>query len=62
MQQQTKMAVRKILKEAANHRTLVEPSDAERLAWMVARAYELGHAARKKHIRRSHAWTKWVRP
>ena len=35
-------AVRKVLKEAGEHGHFFDFSDAERLAWMIERAYALG--------------------
>lgn len=38
-------AVRQVLKEAGEHDRFFDLSDAERLAWMIERAYELGRSA-----------------
>jgi hypothetical protein len=38
-------AVRQVLKEASQHEHFFDFSDAERLNWMIARAYELGRSA-----------------
>jgi hypothetical protein len=37
-------AVRKVLKEAGEHEHFFDFSDAERLTWMIERAYKLGRA------------------
>ena len=38
-------AVGQVLKEAAEHEHFFDLSDAERLTWMIQRAYEMGRTA-----------------
>jgi hypothetical protein len=45
MDSAAKEAVRQVLNEAAQHEHFFDFSDAERLNWMIARAYELGRSA-----------------
>lgn len=48
MDANTKNAVRRVLTDAANTEHFFDFSDAERLNWMLAYAYQLGVAARTK--------------
>jgi hypothetical protein len=44
LQHETTDAIRQVLTEAANAPHFFDLSDAERLNWMIARGFELGHA------------------
>lgn len=53
-------AVRQVLKEAAEHDRFFDYSDAERLAWMIRRAYELGRSSALTTANRNHGRTREV--
>jgi hypothetical protein len=46
MRKQVRDAVGRVLREAARARHFFDLSDAERLNWMIARAFELGRRTR----------------
>ena len=52
-------AIRRVLKDAAEHERFFDYSDVERLAWMMSRAYELGKTSmmRKKGVsKKNNPW------
>ncbi|HZL38111.1 MAG TPA: hypothetical protein VFC78_22535 [Tepidisphaeraceae bacterium] len=60
MEYTSQQAVRQVLKEAGEHDRFFDFSDAERLTWMIERAYELGRseiaartAARSRNLKPS---------
>lgn len=52
MQEQERQVVRQVLNEAANAPHFFDQSDAERLTWLIARAFVLGNQQKLKQKQR----------
>lgn len=62
MKTRHKKAIRRVLKEAGEHERFFDLSDAERLTWMLGRAYQLGQSETSSNSKRAKRETRpWSR-